>query len=77
MSSLPPVLAFHVFLDGLVDDLPLAPVLGPGPRIALAFGARQLTLELAVAGQTILAQAAVGQRGPNGAARLAVVRGSR
>ena len=51
----------------------VAPVLGARARVGLARGVGQLALELAVAGQTVLGQPAVGERGPDRAARLALV----
>ena len=67
------VLALHVFVDGLVDDLPGAPMLGPGPRVALARRPCQLALELPVAGEPVLVEPAVGERRADRAAGLALV----
>ena len=52
----PPYLRFMCSSTRLVDDLPGAAVLGPGPRVALAGGAGQLAFELPVAGQPLLGE---------------------
>ena len=69
----PPYLRCMCSLDRLVDDLPGAAVLGARPRVALARRPGDLALELAVAGQALLGQRPVVERGPDRAARLAVV----
>ena len=62
-----------MLVDRLLDDSPLALVGGPGAGVLLALGVRQLPFELAVTGQSILAEAAVVERGPDRAAGLGTV----
>src|SRR4029079_1043674 len=73
LSSLGSVLAVHVFVDRLMDDLPGTSVLGSCARVALAGRTGGLAPELAMAGQTLLGQPAIGQGDRHGAAWFALV----
>src|SRR6478735_2358097 len=72
-SSASSVFVAHLLVDFLVDDPPLALVLGLGPRVGLADRVVQLALELLVTGDAVGAERPGGDGGLDRAARLAVM----